>query len=75
MDKSRVWDQHITPLCIKQAKSKDLMYSIGNQTRYLVIIYNGKEYKIYIYIYTNRFATYLKLTQHCKSTIFKFKKL
>ena len=73
MDKSRVWGQHITPLCIKQANRKDLMYSTGNHTRYLVIIYNGKEYYIYIYIYIymNHFATYLKLTQHCKSTIFK----
>ena len=51
MDKSRVWGQHITPLCIKQANRKDLMYSTGNHTRYLVIIYNGKEYYIYIYIY------------------------
>ena len=49
MDKSRVWDQHIPPPCIKQANRKDLIYSTGNHTQYLVIIYNGKEYYIYIY--------------------------
>ena len=73
MDKSRVWDQHITPLCIKQANSKDLMYSIGNHTRYLITIYKVKEYlKIYMNHFATGFNSNLKLTQHCKSTIFKF---
>ena len=31
---------------------KDLLYSTGNYTEYLIITYNGKEYKeIYIHIY------------------------
>ena len=66
-----------TLLYIKQITNKDLLYSTGNSTQYLVITYNGKEsekdYKyiyIYIYIHThiymyiyklNHFAVHLKL--------------
>ena len=39
-------------LYIKQISNKDLLYSTGNYTQYLVITYNGKEYeKEYIYMY------------------------
>ena len=50
-----------TLLYIKQIDNKDLLYSIGNYTQYLVITYNGKESEreyihaymyVYIYIYT-----------------------
>ena len=49
---------------------------------HLVITYNGKEsekeymciYMVYTHthIYINHFAVYLKLTQHCKSTILQY---
>ena len=29
--------------------------------------------RIYVYVYLNHFAVYLKLTQHCKSTIPQYK--
>ena len=53
------------------------MYSTGNHIQYLVITYNGKESeKVHIenilYIKLNHFAVYLKLTQHCESTILQF---
>ena len=54
----------------------DLLYSTGNSTQYLVIIYIGKESEkgwIYVYAQLNHFAVHLKLTQHCKSTIFQYK--
>ena len=39
----------------KQTTNKDLLYSTGNSTQYLVLIitYNGRDHKkrIYIYIY------------------------
>ena len=38
-----------TLLYIKEVNNKDLLYSTGNYTQYLVVTYNGKEY-IYIYI-------------------------
>ena len=42
-----------TLLCIKQITNKDLLYSTGNSTQCLVIIYKGKESeKEYIYVYT-----------------------
>ena len=53
------------------------MYSTGNYTQYLVIIYNGKEFEkgyihiyifFYIYVKLNHFAIHLKLT-YCKLTI------
>ena len=45
-----------TLLYIKQLNNKDLLYSIGNYSQYLVINYNGKESEkeqicMYIYIY------------------------
>ena len=43
-----------TLLYIKQINNKDLLYSTGNYSQYLVIMYNGKESeKEYIYIYTH----------------------
>ena len=63
---------------------KQLLYSTGNYTQYLVITYNGKEsekeyiyYIIYIklnlniciYIKMNHSPVYLKLAQHCELTI------
>ena len=41
-------------LYIKQVNNKDLLYSTGNYTQYLVITYNGKESEkecIYVYIF------------------------
>ena len=67
-------------LHIKWITNKDLLYSTGNYTHYLVITYNGKESKknIYlkknIYMKPNHFAVHLKLTQHCKSAVFQLKK-
>ena len=29
--------------------------------------------RIYVYVYLNHFAVYLKLTQHCKSTMIQYK--
>ena len=74
-----------TLLYTKQITNKDLLYSTGNYTQYLVITYKGKESEkeymciyiyvcLYIYIYLNHFAVHLKLTQHCKSTILQLKK-
>ena len=33
--------------------NKDLLYSTGNYTQYLMIISNGKEFEKYMYIYTH----------------------
>ena len=66
---------------------KDLLYSRGHYTQYLVITYNEKESKkeyVYSFIYIfffpvcmcmhkDHFALHLKLTQHCRSTIFQIK--
>ena len=57
------------PLHIKQITNKDLLYSIGNCTQYLMITYNGKEPKK-VYTKLNPFAIHLKLIQHCKSNQF-----
>ena len=57
------------PLCIKQITNKDLLYSAGKCTQYLVITYNGKE-SIKGYTKLNPFVTHLKLIQHCKSNLF-----
>ena len=44
-----------TLLYIKQISNKDLLYSTGNYTQYLVITYNGKESEkeknVYICVY------------------------
>ena len=60
--------------------NKGLLYSTGNHIQYLTMTYNEKESEkeyiyiyIYIYIKLNRFAVYLKLTQHCKSIICQLK--
>ena len=44
--------------------------------QYPMINHNGKESEkgwIYVYAQLNHFAVHLKLTQHCKSTIFQYK--
>ena len=47
--------------------SKELLYSTGNYTQYLVITYTGKKSKKeYTYMSLNHFAIYLKLTEHFK---------
>ena len=53
--------------------NKALLYSTGNCIQYLVITYNGKESEKE-YKETNHFAEHLKLTQHCKSTLYFNKK-
>ena len=50
---------------------KDLVYSTGNYTQYFIITYMRKEFEKDIYVKQNHSATYLKLTQHCKSTTFQ----
>ena len=68
--------------------NKDILYSTENSIQYLKITYNGKEFlkriyihihiHIYIYMYIkkpNHFAVHLKLTQYCKSTILRLKKV
>ena len=49
---------------------------MGSYAQYLTILGNGKESeKEYADgVRVHHFAVYLKLTQHCKSTIFQFKK-
>ena len=51
-DKLGGWDQHIQTN-IKQINHKDLLYSMGNYTQYLVITYNIRECKkcVYLYLY------------------------
>ena len=44
-NKLGIWDYRCTLLYIKQITSKDVLYSTGNYIQYLVITYNGKEYK------------------------------
>ena len=47
--------------------SKELLYSTGNYTQYLVITYTGKKSKKeYSYMSLNHFAIHLKLTEHFK---------
>ena len=60
---------------MKQVNNKDLLYSTGNYTQYLVISYNRKESEreYYIRIYLNHFAVHWKLTQYCKSTVLLIK--
>ena len=57
----------------KKADNKDL-----HCTPYLIITYNGKEFKReYACEYNvklNHFAVYCKLTQHCKLTMLQIKK-
>ena len=53
------------------------MYSTGNSTQYSVITICEKKFLkeclcVYIYIYMIHFAVHMKLTQHCKLTIFQF---
>ena len=63
-------------------KNKDLLYSTGNYTQYLIITYYGKESKKeYVCIYMrvcvcerereNQFALQLKLTQYLYLNFFK----
>ena len=56
---------------------KDMSGLKGHKsTQYSVITYMGKESEkewIYVYVQLNHFAAHLKLTQHCKSTIFQYK--
>ena len=42
-DKSEFGIKRDTLLCLKIHKQEDLLYSIGNYSQYLVIIYNGTE--------------------------------
>ena len=61
-------------LYIGWINNKVLLYRTGNYIQYPVINHNGKESeKEYIYVKLNHFAVYLKLTQHCKLTIFQLK--
>ena len=75
-----------TKLGVWYYQTHTTIYKIMNKKTYngtgnnLVITYNGKEFdkKIYKtdYIYTdkmNHFAIHLKLTQHCKLTVFFLK--
>ena len=59
-----------------QINSKDLLYSTGKDSQYLVINHNRKEYEKYIHIYVklNHVAVYQKLTQYCKFAILQLRK-
>ena len=63
-------------LYIEQTTSKDLLYSTGNSAQYSVITCKRKESeRVSAYMpIMNHFPVYLKLTQHCKSTITQFLK-
>ena len=55
-DELGVWINRYTLLYIKQINNKDLLYSTGTYTQYLVITYNGKESEkehVYVYIHTH----------------------
>ena len=62
---------------IYEINTKDLLYSTGNYTQYLVIPImekNIKYMRVCVYVYkSNHFAIHLKLAQHCKLTIYKLK--
>ena len=70
-----------TLLYIKQISNKDLLCNTGNYIQYFVLTCTGKasekEYTyiiiMYIHIKLNHFAAYLKLTQHCKSSLLQSK--
>ena len=55
-------------LYIKQINRKNLQYSTGDYTQYLVIERNLKKEYIFIYIHVSHFTKHLKLTDF-KSTI------
>ena len=60
---------------IREITDKDLLYSPGRYTKYLVTIYKGKKFwKENLSTYLNRCALHLKLTWHCKSTTRQFLK-
>ena len=62
---------------IYEINNKDLLYSTGNYTQYLVIPVMEKNIKyihVCVYVYkSNHFAIHLKLAQHCKLTIHQLK--
>ena len=68
-DKLGVWDSQILTTIIKQISNEDLLYCTGNYTQYLVITYNG------IKTTKSHSPVHLKVTQCCKSTIFKKKRI
>ena len=81
-DKLGVWNYQIyTLLYIKEINNKDLLYSTGNSTQYLVITLMEKNLKKKIYaiicIYTHictyihrcHLTVHLKLTHHWKSIL------
>ena len=51
-------------LYIKWINNKDLLYSIGNYVRYLLITYYGEEYEKDIYIYINLLYTWNIVNNH-----------
>ena len=52
--------------------NKDLLYTTGNYSQYLVITYNGKEFLknlyIYKYIYTHTLCIYIHILCHIPET-------
>ena len=61
-------------LYIKQITNKDIIYSTGNSTQYLVITHSREESENESVIYNSHLAVYMKKTQHCKSTMLQFRK-
>ena len=58
----------------KIGTNRKLLHSTGNSTHYSVMSYMREEYKkveIYVHVQLTHFAIYLKLLQHCKSTIYQ----
>ena len=81
-EKWGAWDSQVHTTECKRRKQQGPMPRKGNGTQHLVITYKGKNrkkkryviYILYIYIKLSGSAVYLKLTQHCKSTIHQLKK-
>ena len=61
-----------TLLSIKYITNKNLLYT-EDSTQYSAMAYMGKEFfkKEWICVKLIHFAAHLKLTQHCKSTVFQ----
>ena len=60
------WELHIHTIIYK-TDNNDLLYGMGNYIQYLIITYNEKNLKEYVYI-TKSLAVHLKLIKLCKST-------
>ena len=59
-------------LYIRQIDNKGVLCGPGNQAQHLRMTYNAEEsVEEYMYMDNHHFDVPLKLTQHCKSTVFQ----